>query len=142
MRVEVNDNNEIILKEVFSGVGLVSEDGEHFGISMRDSGFEFNYGGYWYEAKEGRLSLLGPDKNEEDLEEVSLEGINPEDFDLDIVYEKGGFCFYGDYLWRFEGKLWRVCPGEGYNSFPSFQVKTIYTYPSEAFGWKKIEKRN
>lgn len=51
--------NEIILKEVFNGVGLETDDGESFGICMRDSGFEFNYGGVWWEAKNGRVNKLG-----------------------------------------------------------------------------------
>jgi hypothetical protein len=58
MKIEVKDG-EIILKEVFSGVGLETDSGETMGICMRDSGFEFNYGGKWYEAKGGRVSPTG-----------------------------------------------------------------------------------
>jgi len=58
MKIEANNNGEIILKEVFSGVGLESPDKEFFGICMRDSGFEFNYGNQWYEAKEGVINKL------------------------------------------------------------------------------------
>ena len=55
MKIETNENGEIILKEVYLGVGLESDDKEFFGICMRDTGFEFNYGGQWYEAKQGEI---------------------------------------------------------------------------------------
>lgn len=58
MKIEVNEQSEIILKEVFSGIGLESPSGEEFSICMRDSGFEFNYGGKWYRAAEGILTSL------------------------------------------------------------------------------------
>ena len=59
MKIEVNEEREIILKEVFSGVGLESPSGEEFGICMRDSGFEFNYADEWWEAKNGKIKRLG-----------------------------------------------------------------------------------
>lgn len=59
MKVEVGDNSEIVLKEVFNGIGLETPDGETMGIAMRDGGFEFNYGGSWYSAKEGVIQKLG-----------------------------------------------------------------------------------
>jgi hypothetical protein len=58
MKIETNEQSEIILKEVFSGIGLESPSGEKFSICMRDSGFEFNYGGKWYRAVEGILTSL------------------------------------------------------------------------------------
>tara|TARA_B110000503_G_scaffold19965_1_gene29913 strand:- start:560 stop:736 length:177 start_codon:yes stop_codon:yes gene_type:complete len=53
MKIEVNENREIILKEVYTGVGLESNDKEIFEIGMRDSGFEFTYEGQSYSAKKG-----------------------------------------------------------------------------------------
>jgi hypothetical protein len=58
VKLEVNEKYEITLKEVFSGVGFISPDGEEFGICMRDSGFEFTYEGRHFEAKEGELREL------------------------------------------------------------------------------------
>tara|TARA_Y100000296_G_scaffold36942_1_gene42774 strand:+ start:203 stop:397 length:195 start_codon:yes stop_codon:yes gene_type:complete len=63
MRITVNEKYEIILKEVYSGVGLESNDGEFFGICMRDSGFEFTYEGEDYSAQKGIIEHLG--KNED-----------------------------------------------------------------------------
>lgn len=63
MKIEVNDKKEIILKEVYSGVGLETIEGEFMGICMRDTGFEFNYNGTWYEAKEGIIRKLGEKQN-------------------------------------------------------------------------------
>ena len=58
-KLDVTEDGGIVLKEVYSGVSLKSDDGELFTICMRDSGFEFNYGGNWYEAKDGIISFRG-----------------------------------------------------------------------------------
>ena len=58
MKIEVLPDYSFVLKEVFSGVLLVSRDNEEFGICMRDSGFEFQYAGVWYEAKGGVINTL------------------------------------------------------------------------------------
>lgn len=60
MKIEVMPDYSIALKEVFSGVSLVSPDQEQFVICMRDSGFEFKYAGTWYEAKLGGVKPLRP----------------------------------------------------------------------------------
>jgi len=60
MKIEVNEKREIILKEVFSGVGLETRDGEFIGICMRDSGFEFTYQGVWYSAQKGVIKKMKP----------------------------------------------------------------------------------
>ncbi|MFA5409339.1 MAG: hypothetical protein WC343_11265 [Bacilli bacterium] len=65
MKIEANEKSEIILKEVFSGVGLETDSGDLFGICMRDSGFEFSYGGFWYEAKDGKVSVFSKMNNQE-----------------------------------------------------------------------------
>jgi hypothetical protein len=59
MKIEVDENRDIILKEVFNGVGFVSPDGETFGVCMRDGGFEFVYNDIWYSAVGGKLKVLG-----------------------------------------------------------------------------------
>lgn len=52
------DESGIVLEEVYSGIGLKTRDGEFMGICMRDTGFEFNYQGTWYEAKNGIVRKL------------------------------------------------------------------------------------
>ena len=59
MEIRVLPDYSFALEKVFSGVLLVSPDKEEFGICMRDSGFEFQYAGIWYEAKRGVINLLG-----------------------------------------------------------------------------------
>jgi len=59
MKIEVDNNRQIVLKEVFNGIILESADKETISICMRDSGFEFNYQGVWYEAKEGVVRKMG-----------------------------------------------------------------------------------
>jgi hypothetical protein len=53
MKVTTNENGVIQLEEVFNSIVLKTKDGEQMSICMRDSGFEFNYQGEWYFAKEG-----------------------------------------------------------------------------------------
>jgi len=67
MIIETNPEMDgIVLKKVFLGVGLMTESKEYIGICMRDSGFEFNYGGFWYSAQKGEITKLG--KSGYDLE--------------------------------------------------------------------------
>lgn len=58
MRIETDEQGILVLKEVFSGVGLKAESGDYLGICMRDDGFEIQYHGVWYSAKNGILSPL------------------------------------------------------------------------------------
>jgi hypothetical protein len=53
MKVTTNENGVIQLEEIFNSIVLKTKDGEQMSICMRDSGFEFNYQGEWYFAKEG-----------------------------------------------------------------------------------------
>ena len=62
MKVSVDKDRALLLEEVYNGIGLKTRDGECMGICMRDTGFEFNYQGTWYEAKNGTLKLLGDTK--------------------------------------------------------------------------------
>ena len=55
MKLSVDEDNELLITEAYSGVGFKTLDGEMFGICMRDTGYEFNYMGKWYEAKNGRI---------------------------------------------------------------------------------------
>jgi len=67
MKIEVEEDYSITLRDVFSGVGLKTEDGEFFGICMRDSGFEFQYQGIWYEAKGGVLQYMKMDRTKAEV---------------------------------------------------------------------------
>jgi len=64
MKITVNENNDLQLEKVYTGVILVSDDRERFGICMRDSGFEFNYGDGWHEAKKGSIRFMRPANND------------------------------------------------------------------------------
>lgn len=58
MKLTVNKSNNIQLEEVFNSIVLKTDDGEEMRISMRDSGFEFQYQGIWYSAKQGNLEKI------------------------------------------------------------------------------------
>lgn len=55
MKTTVNQDNLIQLEEVYNPIVLKTSSGEELVISMRDSGFEFNYQGEMYFAKEGHV---------------------------------------------------------------------------------------
>lgn len=71
MRVEVNETGNIILKEVYNGIGLESNNGETFDICMRDTGFEFNYDGTWYSAQKGVIKEIGREEEIAEIEHTS-----------------------------------------------------------------------
>jgi len=64
VKISVDKDREILLEEVYNGIGLKTRDNEFMGICMRDSGFEFNYEGKWYEAKKGIIKEMKPPKVE------------------------------------------------------------------------------
>lgn len=53
MKLTINEDRIIQLEEVYNPVILKTNSGETLSICMRDSGFEFEYEGKWYFAKEG-----------------------------------------------------------------------------------------
>lgn len=58
MKIEVNKQGDLSLKEVYNSIELETKDGEILSICMRDSGFEFTYGRIVWEAKGGRITQL------------------------------------------------------------------------------------
>jgi hypothetical protein len=58
MKIEGNKDGEIILREVFNGVGFISPDDEEFNICMRDGGYEFSYQGAWFRAVGGKIEPM------------------------------------------------------------------------------------
>jgi hypothetical protein len=58
MKIEVDEERNIILKQVYNGVGFISPDGEKFNICMRDGGYEFSYQGAWFRAVGGKIEPM------------------------------------------------------------------------------------
>jgi hypothetical protein len=58
MKIEVSEDGQIVLKEVFLSVGFETADGEKMSVCMRDNGFEFKYQGEWYSACNGEIIKL------------------------------------------------------------------------------------
>jgi len=84
MKITVDENRNMELREVFLPLVLVTADGERFSIYMRDSGFEFKYQDEWYFAKEGQLepfkksvrgNYLIEQKHLEDYEVTDMESV-------------------------------------------------------------------
>lgn len=61
MKIEVGENGEIIVKEIYNGITLLSNSGEKLSICMRDTGFEIVYENKKYEAKKGIVEKTGCD---------------------------------------------------------------------------------
>jgi hypothetical protein len=59
MKIDVGLLHQIILKEVFYPIELITDKGEVFHICMRDNGFEFSYGGNKYSAQNGSIRKEG-----------------------------------------------------------------------------------
>ena len=58
MKIEVDEDYGILIKEIFTGVSFESDSKEKFSICMRDSGFELKFAGEWFEAKNGTINKL------------------------------------------------------------------------------------
>ena len=56
MKISVDEDRELLLEEVYSGVGFRTNDGETLGVCMRDSGFEINYNGQWFSLQKGKIT--------------------------------------------------------------------------------------
>ena len=72
MKINTTDKGEILLTEVYSGVLLETDDKETIGICMRDTGFEFNYNGVWYEAKQGIVREMKKEEPKQETLEYGL----------------------------------------------------------------------
>ena len=57
MKIEVTEQYNILLKEVYNGVILETNAGESIVLCMRDTGFEIQYEGRKYLTKQGRIVL-------------------------------------------------------------------------------------
>lgn len=55
MKIEVSENRNIILSEVYSPIGLKTNDNETLIIMMRDSGFEIIYENKFFHLKKGEI---------------------------------------------------------------------------------------
>lgn len=58
MKIEVDEERNIILKDVYNGVGFISPNGETLNVCMRDGGYEFSYQGAWFRAVDGEISPM------------------------------------------------------------------------------------
>lgn len=58
MKVEIGDNYEYIMREVYNGITLITDSNEKLSICMRDDGFEFVYEGEKYSAQKGKIEKL------------------------------------------------------------------------------------
>ncbi len=86
MKIEVDEKRNIILKNVYNGVGFISRDGEKFSICMRDGGYEFSYQGAWFRAVKGKIEPMSiSTKQDHDSEKE-----NKEDGYCPIELENGG----------------------------------------------------
>lgn len=55
MKIEVSENGNLILKEIYSPIGIKTNDGETLILMMRDSGFEVCYENNWFSLQKGKI---------------------------------------------------------------------------------------
>ncbi len=58
MNVSIDQDGIIELTEVYNGIKLKTNSNEKMYICMRDSGFELNYQGQEYQAKDGVIGIM------------------------------------------------------------------------------------
>lgn len=78
MKITKTDNGTVI-EEAYSGIILKANGGDTIGICQRDNGFELQYNGEWYEAKNGTINKLRKKEEttiEDDIERMDY--ISPE----------------------------------------------------------------
>lgn len=74
MKIETTEHGDIVLKEVFGELILETASGEKLIVCMRDSGFEFSYGGKCYSAQEGQVNDRSKSRNSKiSIAEAQLE---------------------------------------------------------------------
>ena len=66
MKVEVNEDYSLSLKEVFTGVRFETKEGETLAVCMRDGGFEITVGkDMRFRIKDGVLERMGGERHEQ-----------------------------------------------------------------------------
>ena len=64
MKIEVTENGNIMLKEIFSPIGIKTSDNETIILMMRDSGFEICYENKWFSLQKGIIKSYSKIKKE------------------------------------------------------------------------------
>ena len=64
MKIEVTENGSIMLKEIFSPIGIKTQDNETIILMMRDSGFEICYENNWFSLQKGKIKSYSKIKKE------------------------------------------------------------------------------
>lgn len=76
MKILVEQDGTIQLREVYNPINLKTAEGELFSICMRDGGFEFEYQGQKYTAVNDELKLRTPklkfDMHKEETNEMLM----------------------------------------------------------------------
>lgn len=64
MKVEVSENGNIILKNIYNPIGIKTNDDETIILMMRDSGFEICYENNWFSLQKGKIKSFSKIKKE------------------------------------------------------------------------------
>lgn len=56
--MKINEDGDLQLEQVYSGILLKTDTGQTMGICMRDGGFEFSHNGVWYSANLGEVKKM------------------------------------------------------------------------------------
>jgi len=55
MKLDIDEQGMISVKEVYNTIRFISDDGVELFLCMRDGGYEFKYGGRWYRVNNGKV---------------------------------------------------------------------------------------
>lgn len=127
MNLEVNDKGIIELREVFGGISLITKDGEHISIAMRDSGFELTYMGTYYEAKDGVIEEFIPlEKLHPESSQVARTKYYPEKKIMEVEFKSNGSIYH--YM-NVEKSFWKkALKADSIGSFVIREVKGVFEF--------------
>lgn len=82
MKIEVSENGNLILKEIYSPIGIKTNDGETLILMMRDSGFEVCYENKWFRMQNGEIKSY-----KQVREEANKKWYNKKENPEDVFYD-------------------------------------------------------
>jgi hypothetical protein len=63
MRIDIDEQHNLRLKEIYNGVIIETNSGEELFLCMRDSGFEISYGDKRYSLQKGDINEMTFEKS-------------------------------------------------------------------------------
>jgi len=93
MKIDVTENNGIVLKEVFNVITFENNYNEYFRIVMKDTGFQFSYNNILYEVKDDVINKISKPDPKYKYHVLTWGGFYNDEFKNIHKLEEGDFIF-------------------------------------------------